>query len=443
MVLDKSLEYKFLVDNPDFPYCSGCGHTWINKSLDSALQKLGKSPREINLVTDIGCVGLVDKLFLTNTIHTTHGRSTAFATGLQLADSILYGKDSKHIIMIGDGGATIGLLHLVEAAKMNADITVILHNNFVYGMTGGQHSGLTPESFKTSTTMDGNIVPPLQLLEMMKASHAGFLSRKLATDKDLDDAILEAINYPGFAVLEVIELCTGYATKWNKMSKDDVHNILVGMQSDDMGVIVNDAKRKAYSDLYSQNFPKKKVEHKVKTIEVKNELKIKPFSVVVAGSAGEGVQFASGMFLQAGVSNGLNVMQKNDNPVTIGTGFSMSELNFSSETLYYSGIEVPDFLVITSEDGYNRALPFIAAADSHTVMVMDDSLPEPKTKAKVIRHPYRKLCPNKKVCNIMAIGTLFQYIEGMSVDCMANAISAGGKNVENTVTALRQGYDLK
>lgn len=441
--LDNETKDKFLVGDPQFPYCMGCGHTWVNKSLDSAFKKLGKSPRDVNMITDIGCVGLVDKLFENNTIHTTHGRSTAFATGVQIADGVLYDGDTTNVIMIGDGGATIGLLHLVEAAKLNANLTVLLHNNFVYGMTGGQHSGLTPDDFRTSTTMDGNLVPPLQLVEMMKASHAGYLSRKLATDPDLDDAILEAINYPGFALVEIIELCTGYATKWNKMSKDDVHNILEGMNCKQLGVLENNTKRRNYSDLYKDSFPKKTVEHKVKSIDVTAQKKLdKPVSLVVAGTAGEGVQFASQMFLQSAVSNGMNAMQKNDNPVTIGTGFSISELNVSSEEIYYSGIDVPDYILVTSIDGLNKAMNFIKAASKDTLLLIDDSLELPETKAQIIKKPFRANAKNKKLGNIVALGCLLNHFTDITVADFEKIISLAGKNVENTVEALNIGHSL-
>ena len=244
----------YLNENQTFPYCNGCGHTMINKAVAKAMQKSNLKATAINLISDIGCVGLVDKMFLTNTIHTTHGRSTAVATGINLADEILYKSKSPNIIMIGDGGATIGLLHLVEAAKMNANLTVILHNNFVYGMTGGQNSGLTPENFKTATTLQGNLVPNIHIAKLLEAAHAGFIARKLATEQDLDDTILEAINYDGFALIEIVELCTGYATKWNDLSKKEIEKILENTDQEQRGILLNDKTKTSFSKKYQQAF---------------------------------------------------------------------------------------------------------------------------------------------------------------------------------------------
>ena len=169
------------------------------------------------LTTDIGCVGLADSLFpYLHTVHTTHGRSTAMATGMALAEAVLPTKGLKPIVMIGDGGAMIGLLHLVHAAQLNVDVTVLVHNNFLFGMTGGQHSAFTPLDWITATTPEGNWIPPLDLLALLRTAHAGFLARQFATDSNLDAVIADAIDFPGFSLVEILETCTGYGTLRNK-----------------------------------------------------------------------------------------------------------------------------------------------------------------------------------------------------------------------------------
>lgn len=425
-------KYQYLVDNAEFPYCSGCGHTWINKALDSALQKLNIKPTKINLITDIGCVGLVDKLFLTNTIHTTHGRSTAFATGIELAESVLCDIESVNIVMIGDGGATIGILHLLEAAKFNTNITVILHNNFVYGMTGGQSSGLTPENFRTSTHMDGVFVPAIQILDLLKAANASYLSRKLATDKDLDDAILEAIQHKGFSLIEVIELCTGYATKWNKLSKTEIEKILQSMNCDQLGTVVNRQDRKTYGDLYKERFPvKPSSAQKISIINSKEALnKNLSLDIVLAGSAGEGVQFAATTIAKAFLKEGYNISQKNDNPITIGTGFSFSEIKISSDEILYSGIQAPDYLLISSIDGFMRAKEFLHSAK----LILVDSSLEANLKSiglsNYISRDFRSQIKNTKNINLVMLAYLLQEKAPEFLESLKNTIS-DGKNSES------------
>ena len=440
----QSTPYKYLIDNPEFPYCAGCGHTWINKAVALALEKLQVKPTKVNMVSDIGCVGLVDKLFLTNTIHTTHGRSTAFATGLQLADQILYDGDALHIVMIGDGGATIGLLHLVEAAKLNANVTVILHNNFVYGMTGGQNSGLTPESFRTATTMSGSLTPNIHIAHMLEAAHAGYIARKLATDKDLVETIVEAINYPGFAVVEIIELCTGYATKWNSMTKNDVQEILEKMDAGQLGTIVKRSDRKNYGELYKHSFPRQETPYKPKTIEAKKHIET-TLSVVLSGSAGEGVQFAAKNLIECGLRHGLNVMQKNDNPVTIGTGFSFSEIKLSAEEILYSGITEPDYIVISSIDGLKRVSSILKTTKGKILIdsTLETELIKTINPDQIISRPFRKLAKDPQNTNLLMLGYLFKLVPELDLELFIETIQASGKNTEKIIAAVKTGYSLE
>lgn len=446
--------FKYLVDSPEFPYCNGCGHTWINKALDLALQELNIPPTKINLVSDIGCVGLVDKLFLTNTIHTTHGRSTAVASGVQIADQVLFANDAIHVIMIGDGGATLGLLHLVEAAKLNVNITILLHNNFVYGMTGGQNSGLTPEDFRTATTMAGNLTPSIHIAHLLQAAHAGFIARKLATDKDLVETIVEAIQYPGFSLVEVVELCTGYATKWNSLSKADIETILEKTDSAERGIIVKRNDRKNYGEIYQASFPKKEIKQDLKNlINTEKQLKLDhPISLVVAGSAGEGVQFASKTFLESALLHGLNVVQKNDNPVTIGTGFSISELKFSSEEILYSGIDLPEYLIISSLDGLNRAKEFISniikTKDTKSTVIIDSSLREIfqqtisgfETKFIIHSADFKKLASNSRSLNFVMLGYFYRILEILDFEIFKKAMQRSGKNSEALIDNANKGF---
>ena len=128
-------------ERPD-PFCPGCGHTFILNHLDAALQKLQLDPTQVVLVSDIGCVGLSDQYFVTNAFHGLHGRSVAYATGIKLANP-----DLHVIVLMGDGGTGIGGTHIINAARRNIGVTVLVFNNFNFGMTGGEHSVTTPAGY--------------------------------------------------------------------------------------------------------------------------------------------------------------------------------------------------------------------------------------------------------------------------------------------------------
>ncbi len=133
-----------------YPFCPGCGHGLILNQLNAALMRLELDPRRVVIVSDIGCQGLGDQYFTTHAFHGLHGRSIAYATGIKLADP-----DLKVIVIMGDGGAGIGGAHLLNAARRNIGLTVLVFNNFNFGMTGGEHSVTTPPGGITATTRDG------------------------------------------------------------------------------------------------------------------------------------------------------------------------------------------------------------------------------------------------------------------------------------------------
>lgn len=345
---------SYFVENPKYPFCKGCGHTSVLRKLNEALVSLQHASENISLVTDIGCIGMADALFEDlHTVHTTHGRSTAFATGISLADSILADKKLKTVVLIGDGGAMIGLQHLVHAATLNVDMTVLICNNFVYGMTGGQGSGLTPECFVTATTPAGNIVPPVDICQILLSSNAPFVARSIATDQDLSNLIEKAVQYPGFAVIEILELCTEFAVPQNELTGKMLREI-AEKNNWKIGVLKGGDTRETFSTRYTKqakDLPAKRNLQSASAQSPAGQKKLsKPISLLLAGSAGEKIQSAGGAICQATVESGLYATQKNDNPVTQGSGFSLAEIWLSPTEIGYTGIEQPDVVIITSQE---------------------------------------------------------------------------------------------
>jgi len=385
----------YLIPDCVMPFCKGCGHSHVLRKLNDALVQLNLSPSDVCLVTDIGCIGLADSLFDTpHSVHTTHGRSTAFATGIALADSVLASSKLKTIVLIGDGGAMIGLLHLVNAALLNADVTVILCNNFLFGMTGGQNSAMSPVGFVTPTTPSGNLIPPLDVCKIVSDCHAGFVARQLATEQSLTNTIAEAITRPGFSLVEIVELCTEHGTTRNPLSGRALVDILHN-HGQEMGRIADESQRLEFGRAYSGKFPRNGHVAAVQSegISAKTQQTVgKSFGIVVAGSAGEKVQSAASKFCVKAIEAGLYCTQKNDNPVTQGSGFSIAEVVLSPEEVLFTGIEVPDAVLVISEDGL-RELKMQGLFDRltpATQLILDASLEPPLCKAGVTQHPFRR-----------------------------------------------------
>ena len=192
-----------LVIKKKMPFCPGCGHTVVTHALAKALDQMEIDPLDVVVVSDIGCCGMVDGVLACHTVHGLHGRSTALALGITLG---LDNPDKKVVVIQGDGGATIGLQHLLEAARQNVDMTLIVHNNMVYGMTGGQISGLSSPVFKAERLPESRDIPAFDVCTL--AHHAGASMSVRAFVGDKVDALLqEALRIDGFALIEIVEMC--------------------------------------------------------------------------------------------------------------------------------------------------------------------------------------------------------------------------------------------
>lgn len=394
--MNKPTYETYLVDGVKFPFCKGCGHIHSVRYLDKALTILQRDPSTINLVSDIGCIGLVDALFSDiHTVHTTHGRSTAFGTGIELTDSILQNSDLKTVVILGDGGATIGLLHIVHAALLNVDVTVLVCNNYLYGMTGGQHSAFTPFEMVTTTTPAGNVVPPMDICKLAESCEGGFIARVLAADKNLPEVIAKAIDYPGFALVEIMEICPEYGLKHGGIDGKKLKET-IQEQNKPLGVLVNRRDREEFSTMYKNSINTdsfhalKKKNDRVITKEFTSSLE-KEVGIVVAGTAGERVQLSSYLLLNAAIASGLHATQKNDNPVTQGSGFSISEVILSPEEIHYTGIEKPGYVIITSADGLREitANGLLSRVTDETILLVDSSLDIQDTKGRCLKLPLR------------------------------------------------------
>lgn len=207
------LIHKYLRSSKSFPHiwCPGCGIGILLGALIRAIDRSGYSKDDVVLVSGIGCSGRLPTYVDFNTLHTTHGRALTFATGIKLAKPVL-----KVIVVMGDGDAVaIGGNHFIHAARRNVDITAIIINNQIYGMTGGQCSPATPSGMITSSSPYGNLEPHFDICELAKASGAAFVGRSTVYHTRLLEKIIwKALHKDGFSVVEVISHCTTYFGKY-------------------------------------------------------------------------------------------------------------------------------------------------------------------------------------------------------------------------------------
>jgi 2-oxoglutarate ferredoxin oxidoreductase subunit beta len=216
MIRTSEAIYKYLRPDKKYPHvwCPGCGIGIVTGALVRAIEKTGLTKDEIALVSGIGCSGRVSTYLDFNTLHTTHGRALAFATGLKLAKPSL-----TVIVVMGDGDATaIGGNHLIHSCRRNINITSLIINNNIYGMTGGQYSPTTPTDHKASTAQYGSIEKPFDICKLVEACGASFVARGTAYHAKMLDALIErAINKKGFSVVEALSQCPTQYGRRNKL----------------------------------------------------------------------------------------------------------------------------------------------------------------------------------------------------------------------------------
>jgi pyruvate ferredoxin oxidoreductase beta subunit len=217
---------------PQPTWCPGCGDFGVLKALKGAMAELGKDPEEILLATGIGCSGKLNSYFDSYGFHTIHGRSLPVARASKLANH-----DLEVVAAGGDGdGYGIGGNHFMHTARENHDITYIVFNNEVFGLTKGQTSPTSPKGHKSKTQPHGSAKDPIRPLSLSMTSGASYVARTAAVNPNqAKDILVEAIEHDGFAHVDFLTQCP----TWNKDAKQYVPYVDV-QESDDYDFDVTD-----------------------------------------------------------------------------------------------------------------------------------------------------------------------------------------------------------
>jgi 2-oxoglutarate ferredoxin oxidoreductase subunit beta len=199
-----------LVGDAQNTWCPGCGNFTIQHTLKNVLAEMeqqGTRLEDVVLVSGIGCHAKIADYFNINSFYAIHGRAIPVASGIKLAN-----RDLNVICCVGDGDVYAeGLDHLIFAAKRNIGITVIVHNNRVYGLTTGQYTPTSPHGFKGKSTPMGTMEYPLNPLELMLASGATYIARGYTKKMELLKTLMRgAIDHRGFAFIDVLQICATF-----------------------------------------------------------------------------------------------------------------------------------------------------------------------------------------------------------------------------------------
>jgi len=196
----------FKSDDP-IAWCPGCGNFGILNALKKALAQLELKPEQVLMVSGIGQAAKLPHYLRCNTFNGLHGRTLPVATGAKIAN--------HELVVIADGGDGDGYAeggnHFIHAMRRNLDITYLVHNNQIYGLTKGQASPTTDEGMVTGTTPEGNSVCPERPLALAIASNCSFVARGyVAETEHLVDLIKKAIRNEGFSLMEILQPCVSF-----------------------------------------------------------------------------------------------------------------------------------------------------------------------------------------------------------------------------------------
>lgn len=407
------MDNRILIDSKDLPFCKGCGHAGVAQNTEKALQKLGYDTLDVIFVTDIGCHGIIDKSLRSHTVHGLHGRSVALAGGIAAGLTPESGK--KVIVFIGDGGATIGMQHLLVAAHHNFPMTVVIHNNMLYGMTGGQPSEFTPCGFNTPTAPNRSAIGAIDMVKLMEGVGTAYVSRVSGVG-DFSDELAEAFAQPGFSLVEVMEICPSYGVKSNPGMK-------LKQVVETAGLAIHKSKNpqaENHRPVY-EGFKNSLLSDKL-TISKEFEPVLKgTVRILLSGSAGEGTQSAAEFLVRTAMLSGLYATKKGHYPVTVGVGFSAAEVIISDQPIFYTGSTKPDYMLITSADGLDYSMPKIKNSPN-SVILLDSSLPQPDTKAKIIQKDLRSKVGARNAA-MLSVFTLIKKFGILSEESLLTAYS--------------------
>ncbi len=188
-------------------WCPGCGDFSVQAAIQRAAANVGLQPENLAVISGIGCSGRISGYINSYGFHTIHGRSLPIAQGVKMAN-----RDLTVIASGGDGdGFAIGMGHTVHAIRRNIDVTYIVMDNHIYGLTKGQTSPRSEMGFKTKSTPTGSIESAISIMELAISSGAGFVAQSFSSDlKELTELIEQGINHKGFSLINVFSPCVTF-----------------------------------------------------------------------------------------------------------------------------------------------------------------------------------------------------------------------------------------
>jgi len=407
-------------------FCPGCTHERITHTLDHAFQNMGLAGHQIVIVSDIGCSGLFDTFFHTHAFHGLHGRALTYAAGLKMARPQL-----KVVVTMGDGGQGIGGAHLLAACRRNLDLTLLILNNFNFGMTGGQFSATTPPDAQLGSGFLNQLERPLDICEVARSAGAPYVRRCSGFGKNLAEEIQSAIEYEGFSVMDIWGICPGRYTKKNRLNTKMIDDALAKLPP--LEGIVAENIRPEYGQQYRKIAATRETAARPAVIKAQYKApQVGRQEVILLGSAGQRVITAGEILCIAGLTAGLKTTQKNEYNITVLRGPSISELILSPEEIDYTGIEMPSVVVALDQEGVDRRRGQFKHLAKDAIVIQINGVTLPASKADIHQVDLKNLGIKRTDWALASLGVLAKLNRIMSAEMLKAALKLKfrGKNYQ-------------
>ncbi len=404
--------------NPQRPpvFCPGCTHERITNTLDQAFQDMHLAGHQIAIVSDIGCSGLFDTFFNTHAMHGLHGRALTYATGLKMARPEL-----KVVVTMGDGGQGIGGAHLLAACRRNLDLTLLILNNFNFGMTGGQFSATTPPEAQLGSGFLNALERPLDICSVARSAGAPYVRRCSGFLKNLSEEIKRAVEYEGFSVMDIWGICPGRYTKKNRLTPKMIDEILAKLPP--LEGVMPENLRPEYSQHYRRMAAEQRkvpdpavIESQFKAPQAGRQ------GVILLGSAGQRIITAGELLCIAGLTAGLKTTQKNEYNITVLRGPSISELILSPDEIDFTGIDHPTVLVALDPEGVDRRRDLFNHLGKDTLIVQISGVTLPASNARIHQVDFKDQRIRRADWALASLGVLAKLKKAIRTEMLEAAI---------------------
>lgn len=415
-------------------FCPGCSHDTVLKVLDRTLVRMGIEGNQLCMVSDIGCSGLFDTFFNSHAFHGVHGRALTYATAMKLCRPEL-----NVIVTMGDGGLGIGGAHVLAACRRNVDLTLLVLNNFNFGMTGGQCSATTPNDAVVGSGFLNRLDKPLDLQAVATAAGAPFVAVASAYQKDLSQLLEEAIRYPGFAVVEIQGICPGRYTKRNPISPKTIEEGLKGKKERNGEIKAN--VRPEYGQAYRREAAAQPPVQRPKGTQVRfTPPQPGRHAVMLLGSAGQRAITAGELLGLAGMAAGLFVTQKNEYNITVLRGPSITELILSPEPIDYTGIVAPEVVLAVAPEGVERRKAVFGHLSENTLVIQAAGVELPSTRAQVHTVDFKAQGLKKVDWSLASLAVMAKLGRVISLEMLEDALEQRfkGKVLESSLELVRR-----